>query len=76
MSGLPGWLQPLAEALPQVRGEQLSRFLPPAGGGGRHSAVLVLFGDAAGSGPDLLLIQRAATLRSHAGQPALPGGAL
>jgi 8-oxo-dGTP pyrophosphatase MutT (NUDIX family) len=27
-------------------------------------------------GPDLLLIERAATLRSHAGQPAFPGGAL
>jgi 8-oxo-dGTP pyrophosphatase MutT (NUDIX family) len=27
-------------------------------------------------GPDVLLIERAATLRSHAGQPAFPGGAL
>jgi 8-oxo-dGTP pyrophosphatase MutT (NUDIX family) len=53
-----------------VRPEQISRFLPPETGG-RHSAVLVLFGD----GPDLLFIERAATLRSHAGQPAFPGGA-
>ncbi|MCU1672836.1 MAG: hypothetical protein JWN77_949 [Frankiales bacterium] len=67
---LPGWLQPLADALPHVRPEQISRFLPPETGG-RHSAVLVLFGD----GPDLLFIERAATLRSHAGQPAFPGGA-
>jgi 8-oxo-dGTP pyrophosphatase MutT (NUDIX family) len=71
---LPGWLQPLVDALPHVRAEQLSRFLPPAEGG-RRSAVLVLFGEGP-DGPDLLFIERAATLRSHAGQPAFPGGAL
>jgi 8-oxo-dGTP pyrophosphatase MutT (NUDIX family) len=71
---LPGWLRTLADALPGVRPEQLSRFLPPPGGG-RHSAVLVLFGEA-DAGPEVLLIERAATLRSHAGQPAFPGGAL
>jgi 8-oxo-dGTP pyrophosphatase MutT (NUDIX family) len=36
--------------------------------------VLVLFGEGP-DGPDLLFIERAATLRSHAGQPAFPGGA-
>lgn len=71
---VPPWLQPLAAALPGVRREQLSRFAPPSGGG-RSSAVLVLFG-AGVHGPDVLLIERAATLRSHAGQPAFPGGAL
>jgi 8-oxo-dGTP pyrophosphatase MutT (NUDIX family) len=70
---VPDWLQPLADALPGVRPEQVSRFLPPETGG-RRSAVLVLFGEGA-DGPDLLLIERAATLRSHAGQPAFPGGA-
>jgi 8-oxo-dGTP pyrophosphatase MutT (NUDIX family) len=70
---LPDWLQPLADALPHVRPEQLSRFLPPDEGG-RHSAVLVLFGEGP-DGPDVLFIGRAATLRSHAGQPAFPGGA-
>lgn len=35
----------------------------------------MLFGESEG-GPDLLLIERSATLRSHAGQPAFPGGAL
>ena len=54
--------------------EQLSRFLPPADGG-RESAVLVLFGETA-AGPDVLLLQRAADMRSHAGQPAFPGGAI
>ncbi|MCA1713146.1 MAG: CoA pyrophosphatase [Actinobacteria bacterium] len=70
---VPGWLRPLADALPHVRPEQISRFLPPASGG-RRSAVLVLFGEGP-KGPDLLFIERAATLRSHAGQPAFPGGA-
>ena len=54
--------------------EQLSRFLPPEDGG-RTSAVLVLLGEGA-AGPDLLLIQRAADMRSHPGQPAFPGGAV
>jgi 8-oxo-dGTP pyrophosphatase MutT (NUDIX family) len=71
---LPEWLTTLAGALPGVRGEQLSRFLPPASGG-RHSAVLVLFGEGP-DGPDVLLIERARTMRAHAGQPAFPGGAL
>nr|WP_269809992.1 CoA pyrophosphatase [Kineosporia rhizophila] len=39
----------------------------------RHSAVLVLFAPGE-RGPDVLLTQRAATLRAHAGQVAFPGG--
>jgi 8-oxo-dGTP pyrophosphatase MutT (NUDIX family) len=70
---LPDWLQQLDSAIPHVRGEHFTRFLPPEGEG-RASAVLVLFGEGP-EGPDLLLIERAATLRSHAGQPAFPGGA-
>ena len=72
--GLPGWLLPVREAAETVRPEQLSRFLPPAEGG-RRSAVLMLFGEGP-SGPDLLLIERARSLRSHAGQSSFPGGAL
>jgi len=71
---LPEWLFPVAEVARTVRGEQLSRFLPPEGGG-RQSAVLILFGEGE-HGPDLLLIQRASTVSSHAGQPAFPGGAV
>jgi 8-oxo-dGTP pyrophosphatase MutT (NUDIX family) len=37
--------------------------------------VLILLGEEPGSGPDVLIMQRAATLRNHAGQPAFPGGA-
>jgi 8-oxo-dGTP pyrophosphatase MutT (NUDIX family) len=63
---------------------------PPHGGGGRPSAVLLLFGDGpggdgpggngpGGNGPDaadLLIVQRSPRLRRHAGQPAFPGGAI
>jgi 8-oxo-dGTP pyrophosphatase MutT (NUDIX family) len=37
--------------------------------------VLVLFGQGP-HGPDLLFIERAGSLRKHAGQPAFPGGAV
>ncbi|MGH8867281.1 MAG: NUDIX hydrolase [Actinomycetes bacterium] len=70
---LPGWLLPLARAADDVQPEQLSRFLPPDDGGGRRSAVLILFGDGP-EGPDLLVIERARDMSSHAGQPAFPGG--
>ncbi|MFC1410792.1 CoA pyrophosphatase [Streptacidiphilus sp. N1-12] len=78
--GLPDWLLPVRDAAERLEPRQLSRFLPPAEGG-RRSAVLVLFGEspAAKGGdpvPDLLLIERARSLRSHAGQPSFPGGAL
>ncbi|WP_432107476.1 NUDIX hydrolase [Streptomyces sp. AA1529] len=73
--GLPPWLVPVSEAAAGVEASQLSRFLPPRDGGGRPSAVLVLFGDGP-RGPELLLIERASSLRSHAGQPSFPGGAL
>ncbi len=75
--GLPDWLDPVVRAVATVRPTQLSRFLPPADGAGRQSAVLILFGEGeAGRGPELLLMERAGTLRSHAGQPAFLGGAL
>ena len=54
-------------------GEDLSLPLPPAEGPGRRSAVLILFGEDA-NGPNVLITERAATLRSHAGQPSFPGG--
>ncbi|MEV4558335.1 CoA pyrophosphatase [Kitasatospora sp. NPDC049285] len=72
--GLPDWLLPVRAAAEQAHPEQLSRFLPPASGG-RPSAVLMLFGEGP-TGPDLLLTERARSLRSHAGQPSFPGGAL
>ena len=85
--GLPDWLDPVVHAVETVEPLQLSRFLPPEDGGGRQSAVLILFGEGDGKtvngdggpgvgGPELLLMERASSLRSHAGQPSFPGGAL
>ncbi len=71
---LPRWLTDVVAAVQRIRGEDLSLFLPPDEGG-RPGAVLMLFGEG-DSGPDVLIIERAATMRSHAGQPAFPGGAV
>lgn len=71
---LPEWLAPVVETVASVRPEQLSRFLPPPAGG-RPSAVLILFG-AGEQGPEVLLLERASSLRSHAGQPSFPGGVI
>jgi 8-oxo-dGTP pyrophosphatase MutT (NUDIX family) len=73
--GLPEWLAPVVRAAESVEPRQLSRFLPPEDGAGRQSAVLILFGEGE-HGPELLLMERAGSLRSHAGQPSFPGGAL
>jgi 8-oxo-dGTP pyrophosphatase MutT (NUDIX family) len=69
-SEAPAWLRRLAAAAAVMDVPRVAR--PPAAGG-RHSAVLVLFG-AGPDGPDLLYIQRNEGLRRHAGQPAFPGG--
>ncbi|MEV5412484.1 CoA pyrophosphatase [Thermopolyspora sp. NPDC052614] len=47
--------------------------LRPPEVGGRPAAVLLLFGEGP-LGADILLIQRSARGRRHAGQPAFPGG--
>jgi 8-oxo-dGTP pyrophosphatase MutT (NUDIX family) len=52
---------------------EVPRGVRPPVSGGRHSAVLVLFGEGE-SGPDLLYVQKNEGLRRHAGQPAFPGG--
>ena len=68
-------MQPLAARTREIDGTDLSRFLPPADGTGRQSAVLMTFADTR-SGPAVLLLQRAADMRKHPGQVAFPGGAL
>ncbi|MEU7023437.1 CoA pyrophosphatase [Streptomyces sp. NPDC046203] len=73
--GLPGWLAPVDHVARRVEPGQLSSFLPPEDGGGRQSAVLILFGDGE-RGPELLLMERSGSLRKHAGQPSFPGGSL
>lgn len=71
---VPGWLRPLVVAAAQEHPGG-HRFGPPADGSGRESAVLVAFRET-DAGPGVLLIQRAAQLRRHAGQVAFPGGAV
>lgn len=73
---VPTWLSPVVELARSVQADELTRFVPPHDEG-RHSAVLMLFGgDVQGTQQDLLLIERAHSMRSHAGQPAFPGGAV
>ncbi|GAA1570285.1 CoA pyrophosphatase [Dactylosporangium maewongense] len=76
MSDRPDWLQPLLDRLRDTSASDFTRLPTPDGEGPRQSAVLVLFGEQEESGPDILMLQRAATMRNHAGQPAFPGGAV
>jgi len=64
--------------LDAVRDDDVRQLLPPGvkpPADARRSAVLILFGEGT-RGPDVLLIERTAHLRSHAGQPAFPGGGI
>lgn len=72
---VPGWLAPLADRARAMKGEDLTAFLPPEGGTAREGAVLVLFGDGP-DGHDVLLTERAHTMRSQPGQVSFPGGSL
>ncbi len=75
---LPRWYVPLVEGIACAPRDELVRFRAPADETVRESAVLVLFADGSDrgiAGPDVLIIERAAEMRSHAGQPAFPGGA-
>lgn len=71
---LPAWWEPLVSRVATARTADFTRWPTPSTGG-RRSAVLILLGEQPQTGPDVLIVQRAATLRSHAGQPAFPGGA-
>ncbi|MBB2893054.1 NUDIX hydrolase [Flexivirga oryzae] len=65
----PQWLRDLEHRAHE------SAFIPhlPAATG-RASAVLILFGPAGSGGEDVVLTERALTLRKHAGQVSFPGG--
>ena len=69
----PAWLTPLLDGL--ATAGPIPFRAPPADAVDtvRNAAVLVLFGEG-DAGPDVLLLQRAEDMRTHAGQPAFPGG--
>jgi 8-oxo-dGTP pyrophosphatase MutT (NUDIX family) len=58
-----------------MRNEELSGFTPPEEPAPREGAVLVLFGEGP-EGPDVLLTERAHTMRSQPGQVSFPGGSV
>lgn len=70
MTQVPDWLDRLAV---QAAHTPVPTEMHPPENGGRHAAVLMLFGEGP-LGPDVLLIQRSSRGRRHAGQPAFPGG--
>lgn len=69
----PRWMRPLVDGLRGVDSATLSRHDVPTPPTARHSAVLILLA-ADEHGPDVLLTERASTLRAHAGQVSFPGG--
>jgi 8-oxo-dGTP pyrophosphatase MutT (NUDIX family) len=70
----PRWMRPLLDRLPGVDTAILSRHTVPTPADARRSAVLILFAEDDTHGPDVLLTERASTLRAHAGQVSFPGG--
>jgi 8-oxo-dGTP pyrophosphatase MutT (NUDIX family) len=68
--GVPEYLQRLVDTTVDL---PLRHAAPRASATARRSAVLILFGEGP-AGPDVLLIEKSAALRRHAGQPAFPGG--
>jgi 8-oxo-dGTP pyrophosphatase MutT (NUDIX family) len=71
---LPGWWAPLLRRLDRAD-PAWPGWMPRPSDGGRPSAVLILLGEERPGQPDVVILQRAADLRHHAGQPAFPGGA-
>ncbi|ROR89307.1 NUDIX hydrolase [Nocardioides aurantiacus] len=72
---LPDWMEPIRRGAATITAEDISRFVPPEGASTRKGAVLMLFGEGE-RGPDLLLTERAHTMRSHPGQVSFPGGSI
>jgi 8-oxo-dGTP pyrophosphatase MutT (NUDIX family) len=67
---IPEYLRRLIDSAAEL---PLRHRMPRPTATARRSAVLILFGEGP-RGPDVLLIEKSAHLRSHAGQPAFPGG--
>lgn len=69
---VPSWVDDLVEAA----GQEQSFFTRFPASTGRQSAVLMLFGPGEDAGPDVVLTERAARMRSHPGQVSFPGGGI
>lgn len=76
LDGAPDWLRPLVRRTAEVDQGHFGwpHGLPPRSA--RPAAVLILFGEQASAGPDVLLSRRADGLNSHPGQVAFPGGSI
>lgn len=73
----PGWLRTLTDHTADATPADLTRApVGPVPAGARPAAVLVLLAGTGVNDGDVLLLERATTLRSHSGQVAFPGGAL
>lgn len=73
VESVPEWLRGLVRTSAELDSQAFTRFSAPPSSAPRPAAVLLLFGESE-SGPDVLLLRRADTLGSHAGQVAFPGG--
>lgn len=69
----PAYLEELLRRVDRATADDIHRFAPPASVTVQHSAVLVLVAQGA-DGPDVLLTERAHTMRSQPGQVSFPGG--
>lgn len=76
MTSAPAWLARLAGRADIGDHPWFAAHPPPVGDDVRHSAVLVLFGRGPAGEVDVVLTERAHTLRSHPGQVSFPGGRL
>lgn len=70
---IPDWLAPVEALLRSPNPEVLSDWTVPHGTTARPASVLIVFAHGA-RGPEVLLLERAHDMRSHAGQVAFPGG--
>jgi 8-oxo-dGTP pyrophosphatase MutT (NUDIX family) len=72
---LPDWMIPIRDGALTITGDDITKWLVPEDSDARPGAVLMLFGESE-LGPDLLLTERAHTMRSHPGQVSFPGGSV
>lgn len=72
----PDWMTEFVNSAPTISHDQLSRYPMPESGGGEAAVLILLAPSAHGDAElgDVLLIERSGHMRTHAGQPAFPGG--